>query len=155
MNRHRDQNIEMGIQNFFAWRTQPAANEPAITDDEIPADVDEPPDRRAPREQSLSGFHKSAVRLQGERNKSLLTKAFQKNPEMEATKPGIQVSADLTRRRSMMSNASLASTAELTSDGGLTSLRAPTPRALRSRILPTPVSHLIPWQRTLYPRQRL
>jgi len=121
MNRHRDQNIEMGIQNFFAWRTQPAANEPAITDDEIPADVDEPPDRRAPREQSLSGFHKSAVRLQGERNKSLLTKAFQKNPEMEATKPGIQVSADLTRRRSMMSNASLASTAELTSDGGLTS----------------------------------
>jgi hypothetical protein len=121
MNRHRDQNIEMGIQNFFAWRAQPAANEPAITDDEIPADVDEPPDRGAPREQSLSGFHKSAVRLQGERNKSLLTKAFQKNPEMEVTKPGIQVSADLTRRRSMMSNASLASTAELTSDGGLTS----------------------------------
>jgi Protein of unknown function (DUF2457) len=121
MNRHRDQNIEMGIQDFFAWRAQPAANEPAITDDEIPADVDEPPDRRAPQEQTLSGFHKSAVRLQSERKKSLLTKAFQKNPEMEATQPQIEVNTDLTRRRSMMSNTSLASTAELTSDGGLTS----------------------------------
>ncbi|PMD34124.1 hypothetical protein L207DRAFT_588723 [Hyaloscypha variabilis F] len=120
MNRHRDQNIEMGIQNFFAWRAQPAANEPAVTDDEIPADVDEPPDRR-PQEQHLSGFHKSAVRLQGERKESLLTKAFHKSPESDATRPEIQVDTDLTRRRSMMSNASLASTAELTSDGGFTS----------------------------------
>lgn len=121
MNRHRDQNNEMGIQNFFAWRTQPAANEPAVTDDEIPAEVDEPPDRRAPQEQQLSGFHKSAVRLQGEPKESLLTKAFQKHPETDASRPEIQVNTDLTRRRSMMSNASLASTAELTSDGGLTS----------------------------------
>jgi Protein of unknown function (DUF2457) len=121
MNRHRNQNIEMGMPNLFAWRAQPAANEPAITDDEIPADVDEPPDRRTRQEQSLSAFHKSAVRLQNERKESLLTRALQKNPEVEATKPGIQVNTDLTRRRSMMSNASLASTAELTSDGGLTS----------------------------------
>ena len=111
----------MGIQNFFAWRSQPAANEPAVTDDEIPAEVDEPPDRRAPQEQQLTGFHKSAVRLQGEPKESLLTKAFQKHPESDVSRPEIQVNTDLTRRRSMMSNASIASTAELTSDGGLTS----------------------------------
>ncbi len=121
MNRHRDQNIEMGIQNFFTWRSQPAANEPAIADEEIPADVDEPPDHRAPREQSLPGFHKSTVRPQSDRKESLLTKAFQRSPEMAPSKPEIQVNTELTRRRSMISNASLASTAELTSDGGLTS----------------------------------
>lgn len=112
----------MGIQDFFAWRSQPAAaNEPAITDDEIPADADEPPDLRAPREQSPSGFHKSAVRLQVDKKESLLTKAFQQSPELEASQPGIQIDTDLVRRRSMNSNASIASTAELTSDGGLTS----------------------------------
>jgi len=121
MNRKRDQNTEMGIQSFFAWRAQPAANEPAITDDEIPADVDEPPDRRAPQEQPANGFHKSLVRPQSIRKESLLTKAFQKDPEMEASQPQIQLNTELTRRRSMISNASLASTAELTSDGGLTS----------------------------------
>lgn len=121
MNRHRDQNIEMGIQDFFAWRSQPAANEPAITDDEIPADVDEPPDHRAHQEQSLPDFHKSAVRVKHDRTQSLLTKAFQQNPEAEAPKSEMQLNTDLTRRRSMMSNISLASTAELTSDGGLTS----------------------------------
>jgi hypothetical protein len=121
MNTHHERNYEMGLQDFFTWRSQTAANLPAVADDEIPADVDEPPDHRMARDQSQSDFHKATVLPQSDRQESLLTKAFQRSPEMEAYKPEVKVNTDLIRRRSMMSNASLASTAELTSDGGLTS----------------------------------
>lgn len=122
MNHHFDPTYEMGLQDFFTWRSQTVATAtPADADEELPADVDEPPDHRLLREQTRPDFHKSLVRTQNERKESLLTKAFQKGPEPDTTKSDIQVTTDLTRRRSMMSNASLASTAELTSDGGLTS----------------------------------
>ncbi|KAH6681650.1 hypothetical protein B0J14DRAFT_613520 [Halenospora varia] len=89
-------------------------------EEELIADVDEPPDHRPQHIQP--NFHKSTVpRAQPERKESLLTRALLKNPETETTKPEIQITTDLSRRRSMISNASLASTAELTSDGGLTS----------------------------------
>lgn len=122
MNHHFDPTYEMGLQDFFTWRSQTAATAtPVDADEELPADVDEPPDHRLPREQLHPDFHKSLVRPQSERKESLLTKAFQKGPEPDTPKSDIRVTTDLTRRRSMMSNASLASTAELTSDGGLTS----------------------------------
>ncbi|KAH8663525.1 hypothetical protein BGZ60DRAFT_470973 [Tricladium varicosporioides] len=90
-------------------------------EEELIADVDEPPDHH-PQEHIQHGFHKSAFsRAQPERKESLLTRALLKSPETETTKPEIQITTDLSRRRSMISNASLASTAELTSDGGLTS----------------------------------
>lgn len=90
-------------------------------DEEVPADVDEPPDNRLPRDlPSHPDFHKSMIRPSNDRKESLLTRALAQT-ESENTKPIVQVTADLTRRRSMLSNASIASTAELTSDGGLTS----------------------------------
>jgi len=78
MNRHREQNHEMGLQDFFAWRSQTAANLPAVADEDMPADIDEPPDHRILRDQPNSDFSKSAVRPQSDRKESLLTKAFQK-----------------------------------------------------------------------------
>ncbi|CZR66213.1 uncharacterized protein PAC_16114 [Phialocephala subalpina] len=122
MNHHFDPTYEMGLQDFFTWRSQTVATAtPADEDEELPADVDEPPDHRLKRGPAHPDFHKSIVRPQNERSESLLTKAFQKGPEPDTPQSDIRVATDLTRRRSMMSNASLASTAELTSDGGLTS----------------------------------
>lgn len=114
----------MGLQDFLVWRSQTSPNLPAVDDEEVPADVDEPPDHiPIPRSEPQKDFHKTVVRPQNARKESLLTKAFQKNPEQDMHHPEIKVNTDLIRRRSMMSNASLASasTAELTSDGGLTS----------------------------------
>lgn len=108
----------MGLQDLFTWRGQTAAaNIPAVEDEDIVADVDEPPDHRSPLE---TDFHKSTIPPQSARKESLLTKALLTSPEADG-KPEIHVVTDLSRRRSMISNASLASTAELTSDGGLTS----------------------------------
>lgn len=90
-------------------------------DEEVPADVDEPPDNHLGHDlPSHPDFHKSLFRPTNDRKESLLTKALTQT-ETEITKPNVQISSDLTRRRSMLSNASIASTAELTSDGGLTS----------------------------------
>lgn len=115
----------MGFPEFFNWRSQPAtqttANIPAAADEDLVADVDEPPDHVLGPQRS--DFHRSAIRpSQSERKISLLTKAL-KSPELEIYNPEDHVATDLSRRRSMISNASLASasTAELTSDGGLTS----------------------------------
>lgn len=106
----------MGLQDFFTWRSQTAAaTSSAVSEDELPADTDEPPDHKP-----IADFHKSAVKPQNTRAVSLLTKAFEGSEE-ESIKRDAPSTTDLTRRRSMMSNASLASTAELTSDGGLTS----------------------------------
>lgn len=121
MNNNYDQSYTMGLQDFFTWRSQTTPNIPPVDDDEVPADVDEPPDLQTPRCEPSRDFHKSLVRPQSIRKESLLTKAFQKPAENEVAKPEIKVATDLIRRRSMMSNASLASTAELTSDGGFTS----------------------------------
>lgn len=117
----------MGLQDLFNWRsTTPAAaaaSTPVISDEDLAADVDEPPDQRHSKPQTEkphNEFHKSMIRVPYERKESLLTRAL-KSPEVDASKPEIHVTTELSRRRSMLSNASLASTAELTSDGGLTS----------------------------------
>lgn len=115
----------MGLPDFFNWRSQSAAQTtasmPAVADEDLAADVDEPPDHGLEHEPNT--FYKSTIHpAQLERKVSLLTKAL-KTPDVESYKPEIHVATDLSRRRSMMSNMSLASasTAELTSDGGLTS----------------------------------
>ncbi|RDL40671.1 Uncharacterized protein BP5553_00650 [Venustampulla echinocandica] len=111
----------MGLQSFFNWRSSTAAsNTDPVAEEDLVADVDEPPDHRR-LEKLQTDFHKSAVRSQAQRKESLLTKALMKNPDNQASKHEIQVNPDSSRRRSMMSNASMTSTAELTSDGGLTS----------------------------------
>ncbi|CAG8959177.1 hypothetical protein HYFRA_00012534 [Hymenoscyphus fraxineus] len=116
----------MGAQHLFSWRSQttPArTTDTAATDEEPPADVDEPPDNRSSLEQQhlQPDFQKSTIQGRSERKESLLTKALTKVPETKLPQPEIQIQGDLSRRRSMISNASMASTAELTSDGGLTS----------------------------------
>ncbi|KAG0646788.1 Uncharacterized protein D0Z07_6338 [Hyphodiscus hymeniophilus] len=111
----------MALTDYFKWGQQPTTNMDTALGDEDAAEVDEPPDHRSPQTEVVHPevFHKSHVRPQSGRKESLLTKALHR-PETD-TKSDIHVAADLSRRRSMMSNASLASTAELTSDGGLTS----------------------------------
>ncbi|KAL2074531.1 hypothetical protein VTL71DRAFT_8309 [Oculimacula yallundae] len=113
----------MGLQDFFTWRPQTSATSPSLADEELIADVDEPPDNQTRRDQINANFQKSLVRPQADRKESLLTKAIHAGPEHEIEHPksDMHITTDLTRRRSMMSNASIASTAELTSDGGLTS----------------------------------
>jgi hypothetical protein len=124
MNRQSDRKFTMGLQDFFNWRSQTVASSTAdVADDEPVAEADEPPDHHSSHEHTQPDFHKSIIRAQIDRKESLLTKALLKDPENETSKPEIQIISDLSRRRSMISNASMASasTAELTSDGGLTS----------------------------------
>ena len=94
------------------------------TDDEVAADVDEPPDdRHAGKNQ----FQRTTVRKHAEPSQSLLTKALHHESDDEAAGP-LTSGTSTSRRRSMNSNASLASTADLTSDNGITSpARSSTP----------------------------
>ncbi|CZT05579.1 uncharacterized protein RAG0_11600 [Rhynchosporium agropyri] len=113
----------MGLQDFFTWRPKTSATSPSSAEEDLVADVDEPPDNQIRRDEVHTEFQKSLIRPQNDRKVSLLTKAFHAPPEHETelSKSDMHITTDLTRRRSMMSNASIASTAELTSDGGLTS----------------------------------
>lgn len=110
--------------DFLPWRSQNAtSNMPAAQDEDLSADVDEPPDfthSHLVKPSHCPDFLRSEVRPQGEKKESLLTKALHTGPHEEFD-PDIQVKTELFRRRSLLSNASLASTMELTSDGGLTS----------------------------------
>lgn len=115
----------MGLQDLFIWRSQAAAaTMPGIADDDVVADVDEPPDHH--QAQHHPEFQKSVVRALSDRKESLLTMAL-KTPELTTSKPDVHIHTDLSRRRSMISNTSLASTAELTSDGLTSPSRTNTP----------------------------
>ncbi|KAI1333698.1 hypothetical protein F5Y15DRAFT_337796 [Xylariaceae sp. FL0016] len=104
--------------NVLAWSSQ-AAHLQHAPEDEAVADADEPPDPCL-----LAGplkyqqFKRSAVRKAADRSESLLTKALH-HTEEDLLK--LQLQAFPSRRRSMNSSISLASTADLTSDTGLTS----------------------------------
>lgn len=77
-------------------------------------DVDEPPENR---NRSPERFRRAPIRRPSEQT-SLLTKAIMGVPEQEEERSAL---FDYKRRRSMASNLSIASTADLTSDTGLTS----------------------------------
>ncbi|KAI0115304.1 hypothetical protein F4814DRAFT_440239 [Daldinia grandis] len=85
-----------------------------VPEDEAAAEVDEPPDNRRSRPQTQ--FKRSVIRKTADNSESLLTKALHHSEE-----DTINLSFDSSRRRSMNSNVSLASTADLTSDTGFTS----------------------------------
>lgn len=107
------------------------------TDDEVVADVDEPPDDR---HVAKNQFQRTTVRKHVEPSQSLLTKALHHESDDEAEP--LTSGTSTSRRRSMNSNASLASTADLTSDNGLTSpARTSTPSP------PPPVFQLRPLNR--------
>ena len=100
--------------------TRVATNIPAVADEDLPADIDEPPDNRLPR-RTPPVFCRSPIPAQMARQPSLLTKALLHSPEPEVYTPEFGAARAPIRRRSINSNGSIASTAELTSDGGLTS----------------------------------
>ncbi|KAF3063687.1 hypothetical protein GL218_01189 [Daldinia childiae] len=85
-----------------------------VPEDEAAAEVDEPPDNRRSRPEAQ--FKRSVIRKTTDNSESLLTKALHHSEE-----DTINLSFDSSRRRSMNSNVSLASTADLTSDTGFTS----------------------------------
>ncbi|KAI1661945.1 hypothetical protein F4813DRAFT_177596 [Daldinia decipiens] len=84
-----------------------------VPEDEAAAEVDEPPDNRRSRPETQ--FKRSVIRKTTDNSESLLTKALHSEEDT------INLSFDSSRRRSMNSNVSLASTADLTSDTGFTS----------------------------------
>ncbi|KAL2107310.1 hypothetical protein VUR80DRAFT_5404 [Thermomyces stellatus] len=111
--------------NVAAWASR-SPNMVPVAEEEMGADVDEPPERGVSPVPSM--FQKTTIRKPSEGNSSLLTKALLSQPEDEAVLDGRPVVLSGERRRSTTSNISQASTADLTSDTGLTSpSRANTP----------------------------
>jgi len=117
----------MDEQDLIRWRE---ATMTALPDKErvhAASDASDHSDHISFARQTLTDFHKSTIQLPKDRKHSLLTKALQPSHEEDGN-PQIYVATDMARHRSTRSNTSTASTAELTSDGGLTSPdRASTP----------------------------
>lgn len=88
-------------------------------EEEASAEVDEPPDDISFSKQAMKEFKRNAVQKQKEKSESLLTKALN-HPEEEAP-AYFRFNTTSSRRRSVNSNISLASTIDLTPDTGLTS----------------------------------
>lgn len=95
-------------------------------------DADEPPERRPLGLSPTSKrFQKSAVRLLPEGYPSLLTKALQSHSEDDAFEGPVALRRSARRRRSVASNISVASTADLSCDTALTTparTSSPSPR---------------------------
>jgi hypothetical protein len=94
---------------------------PTTGDEDVVSDVDEPPEPSArPRGVLVAEFHRSSILPQGIRKESLLTKALQTSPS-DVSGHEVQGAPEMFRRRSGMSTTSTATTADLTSDEGITS----------------------------------
>ncbi|KAI1132995.1 hypothetical protein F5Y10DRAFT_154525 [Nemania abortiva] len=115
-------------------------------DDEAAADVDEPPDPGFETKSPRSDFKRAIVPRNVDHAESLLTKALHQSSEENVD---ILHRPQPTRRRSLNSNVSLASTADLTSDTGLTS-----PARTNTPSPPPPVISLVELNRDLFNAQR-
>ncbi|GAP89329.1 putative DUF2457 domain protein [Rosellinia necatrix] len=102
--------------SVMAWDPQGAHLQHAA-DDEEAADLDEPPDLASDRYAARGQFRRAVVPRIVDHAESLLTKALHQSSE-EKVEP-LRISP--ARRRSVNSNISLISAADLTSDTGLTS----------------------------------
>ena len=96
----------------------PAMAPTRVSQSEEAGAVDEPPDHRN-RRSAEQNFKRTAIKPP-ERQDSLLTKAILQSDE-DAAETNSIVMVNIHRRRSLTSNVSFASTADLTSDTGLTS----------------------------------
>ncbi|KAI0166304.1 hypothetical protein GGR57DRAFT_446218 [Xylariaceae sp. FL1272] len=110
----QDLNRDPATSGVLAWTSLHTEN---AAEDEAASDVDEPPDSPRGISPSDSNFKRSAVLKAAEHPESLLTKALHQSSD--ETK--FQFNTSPTRRRSLNSSISLASTADLTSDTGFTS----------------------------------
>lgn len=113
--------------NVLAWSSSTAANVESAADEEAGADADEPPDLKLGNQLHMSPeFRRTSVAAPKESKASLLTKALQSASEGEMTE---NTPPRTRRRRSITSDYSVASTAELTSDTGMsTRTNSPSPR---------------------------
>ncbi|KAI1268524.1 hypothetical protein F5Y18DRAFT_233057 [Xylariaceae sp. FL1019] len=110
----QDRSRNPATSSVLAWASLHTDN---ATEDEAASDVDEPPDHTLDVSSSNSNFKRSAVLKNAEHAESLLTKALHQSSD----ETRFQFSTSPTRRRSLNSSISLASTADLTSDTGFTS----------------------------------
>lgn len=115
--------------NVLAWSSH-SANVESVAEDDAAADADEPPDSTMARNyQESPQFRRASVTKARENHASLLTQALQSASEGES--PDSTPVPASRRRRSITSQISLASTADLTSDTGMSTparTNTPSPR---------------------------
>ncbi|KAK1751678.1 hypothetical protein QBC47DRAFT_307232 [Echria macrotheca] len=112
--------------NVLAWTATQTANVEPSTEDDAGADADEPPDCRRSMAPSSKQFQRAPIHRGSEHHESLLTKALQSHSDEEASS-----TQKARRRRSITSNFSLSSAADLTCDTGFTTparTNSPSPR---------------------------
>lgn len=130
---------ENATSNVLAW-SHHAANVESAADDEGAADVDEPPDSVPATQRISPEFRRTSYTKAKENHASLLTRALNTASESETpeTNPG-QTSNGRRRRPSITSEISVASTADLTSDTGMSTparTNSPSPRLLGLGFVP-------------------
>lgn len=131
--------------NALAWASR-SPNMPPVAEEEMCAEVDEPPEGSG-GQLSPAAFQKTSIRKPSEGHSSLLTRALltQSEDDPVITENGFTIVSGY-RRRSMTSNVSVASTADLTSDTGLTSpsranTPSPPPPEMHAHRLQEPTNH--------------
>ncbi|KUI59846.1 hypothetical protein VP1G_07073 [Cytospora mali] len=132
----RQQLYDNATSNVLAWSPH-AANVESVAEEDAGADADEPPDSKMSPE-----FRRTSVSKPRENHASLLTRALQSVSEGEEGSENITAPLNLRRRRSITSEISLASTADLTSDTGLSTparTSTPSPRLPHIGFAPLPV----------------
>ncbi|KAK0711190.1 hypothetical protein B0H67DRAFT_493393 [Lasiosphaeris hirsuta] len=115
--------------NVLAWTATQSANVEPSAEEDASADADEPPDSNQLISPIPKQFTRAPVRRNSEHQESLLTKALQSQSDEEAGGMGYHQRS--RRRRSITSNFSLSSAAELTCDTGITTparTSSPSPR---------------------------
>lgn len=124
---------ENATSNVLAWSSH-AANVESAADEEAGAEADEPPDSNLIRQRMSPDFRRTYVTKPKENHASLLTRALQSASEGEtadSTPARSTTSSASRRRRSITSEVSMASTADLTSDTGVSTparTNSPSPR---------------------------
>ncbi|KAJ0114010.1 hypothetical protein J7T55_007844 [Diaporthe amygdali] len=115
--------------NVLAWSSH-SANVESVAEEDAAADADEPPDSTMANNSMTPQFRRASVTKAREHHASLLTQALQSASEGESP-DSTPVAAASRRRRSITSQISLASTADLTSDTGMSTparTNTPSPR---------------------------
>lgn len=130
---------ENATSNLLAW-SHHAANVESAADEDGAADADEPPDSTVMTHRLSPEFRRTSVTKAKENHASLLTRALHSASEGEVgdTIPA-QSTSGWRRRRSITSDISVASTADLTSDTGVSTparTNSPSPRLLGLGFVP-------------------
>ncbi|KAK3692069.1 GTP-binding protein SAR1 [Podospora appendiculata] len=126
--------------NVLAWTASNSANVEPSADEDAGAEADEPPEISSPMSPIFKPFRRTPIRQGSEHHESLLTKALQSHSDDENY--DLSYLQKRERRRSITSNFSLASTADLTCDTGMTTpprTSPPSPRMHEAGLVPLAV----------------